>query len=184
MAKQVVLNEKDANHILWMIKCLEDNKEVGTLHIKLANKIQKALNKKPIQVASRKAKGRELQKWAVQKIAELLNYKLPENKDVSHIRSREMGQKGVDVVLSVKARLKFPFAIECKNQEHISLPEFIRQAKANRTNDTWPILIVKNKALKEPLLIMEWDTFSHLYKGWGAKKDICLDTDNLGRWIL
>ena len=175
MAKQVVLNENEIYSALSAIEYVIDNDRATGLQKKLQDKLKRALNKKSIQVASRKAKGRELQKWAVQKIAELLNYRLPENKDISHIRSREMGQKGVDVVLSAMARIKFPFAIECKNQEHISLPEFMRQAKANTEPDTWPVLIVKNKALKEPLLIMEWDTFSHLYKGWGLKKDICLD---------
>jgi hypothetical protein len=130
---------------------------------------------KRIKVSSAKAKGRNLQKWAVEKIAKLLEYKLPENKDDSHIRSREMGQSGVDVVLSKKAKQKFPFAVECKNQEKINLPEFMKQAKANGDNYLYPLLIVKNKTLKEPLLIMEWGTFEVLYRGYSILKDVSLD---------
>lgn len=120
---------------------------------------------KRIKVSSAKAKGRNLQKWAVGKIAELLEYKLPENKDDSHIRSREMGQSGVDIVLSKKARQKFPFAVECKNQEHIDLRRFMEQAEANSIS-LWPLLIVKNKTLKEPLLVMKWEVFARLFAEW------------------
>jgi len=130
-------------------------------NVKLLCKLSKP--HKRIKVSSAKAKGRNLQKWAVEKIAKLIDYKLPENKDDSHIRSREMGQSGVDVVLSKKAKFKFPFAVECKNQELINLPSFFEQAKTNGNKELMPLLIVKNKKLKEPLLIMEWDTFEYLY---------------------
>jgi hypothetical protein len=51
----------------------------------------------------------------------------------------------------------------------------MKQAKANETEYTWPILILKNKTLPEPLIIMEWETFSALYHGTNIYKDICLD---------
>jgi hypothetical protein len=173
MIKQVNLNEKDIELIVEALIARQSIIYRKGIYKRLIDKIQTP--HKRIKVSSAKAKGRNLQKWAVQKIAELLKYKLPENKDDSHIRSREMGQSGIDVVLSKKAKQKFPFAIECKNQEKINLPEFMKQAKANGTEDIWPLLIVKNKTLKEPLLIMEWETFENLYHGQNIFKDVPLD---------
>jgi hypothetical protein len=51
----------------------------------------------------------------------------------------------------------------------------MKQAKSNSGEYTWPILIVKNKTLKEPLLIMEWDTFAALYQDSDIFRDVCLD---------
>ena len=173
MAKQIILNEKEMQIVLDLIDC--EHSILKPASIKLENKIRKIINAKPIKVSSRKAKGRNLQKWAVEKIAKLLDYELPENKDESHIRSREMGQPGVDVVLSKKAKQRFPFAVECKAHEKINLSEFMKQAKANCNEFLSPLLIVKNKTLSEPLLIMEWNTFGQLYHGWNIIKDFSLE---------
>jgi hypothetical protein len=173
MTKQYNLTKEDIELITEALLEKQVSSAIASRYKKLIAKLTKST--KRIKVSSAKAKGRNLQKWAVEKIVELLDYKLPENKDDSHIRSREMGQSGVDVVLSKKAKQKFPFAIECKNQEKINLSEFMRQAKLNSNEYTWPILIVKNKTLKEPLLIMEWNTFAALYKGYDILKDVCLD---------
>jgi len=94
--------------------------------------------KKQIKPSSAKAKGRKLQQWTMLKIAQLLNYKISSEKDLSAIKSGEMGQAGVDVVIkSAKMRRAFPFAVECKNQEQVSLPAWLRQAQAN-ISDSMP----------------------------------------------
>jgi hypothetical protein len=173
MTKQYNLTEEDIELIIDALTDKQSVSVVGTRYKKLIAKLTKSI--KRIKVSSAKAKGRNLQKWAVEKIAGLLEYDLPKDKDDSHIRSREMGQSGVDVVLSKKAKQKFPFAVECKNQESINLPEFMKQAKSNSGEHTWPVLIVKNKILKEPLLVMEWDTFAALYRGGDIFRDVCLD---------
>jgi len=164
MVKQINLTVDEIDTIINALSVMYDKIHNPIFH-KMIEKIKRQYHKKPIKVSSRKAKGRNLQKWAVEKIAELLNYELPKNKDESHIRSREMGQSGVDVVLSKKAKLRFPFAVECKNQEHINLPVFFEQARANSGEDINPLLIVKNKKLKEPLIIIEWDSFDYLFSG-------------------
>jgi len=173
MIKQINLNDTEIKTIVEALM----EKQVLSVVTKKYKKIIAKLTRpiKRIKTSSAKAKGRNLQKWAVEKIAELLEYKLPKDKDESHIRSREMGQSGVDVVLSKKAKQKFPFAIECKNQEKINLPVFMQQAKANGNEFLKPILIVKNKTLKEPLLVMEWETFEALYCNWNIYKDIKLN---------
>jgi hypothetical protein len=173
MTKTIKLNDSEIELIKDALIEKQTLSSVASRYKKIIAKLSRST--KPIKVSSRKAKGRSLQKWAVNKIAELLDYVLPENKDDSHIRSREMGQNGVDVVLSKLAKQKFPFAIECKNQEKINIAEFMKQAKSNETEYTWPILILKNKTLPEPLIIMEWGTFSALYHGTSIYKDICLD---------
>jgi len=171
MTREVKLTEREITII---------TRALGLLFVSTGKKDNKLLDKlikphKRIKVSSAKAKGRNLQKWAVEKIAKLLDYELSENKDESHIRSREMGQSGVDVVLSKKAKKKFPFSIECKNQEQINLPVFFEQAKTNTSEFTIPLLIVKNKKLKEPLLIMEWCVFELLYRGINKYEDVILD---------
>ena len=163
-AKIFNLNDKEIEYILNALYLCSDQLKNDSF-MKVADKIKRQYNKKPIAVSSRKAKGRNLQKWAMGKIAELLGYELPENKDESHIRSREMGQSGVDIVLSKRMKKIFPFAVECKNQEQINLPDFFEQARANSSETIKPLLILKNKRLKEPLLIMEWDSFESLYNG-------------------
>jgi hypothetical protein len=161
MIRQINLTENEIDTIIKALGLLFV--QAGKINNRLVEKLKKPHKK--IKTASAKAKGRNLQKWAVEKIAALLDYKLPENKDDAHIRSREMGQAGVDVVLSKKARVLFPFAVECKNCEKINLKEFMEQAEAN-SNTLWPLLIVKNNTLKEPLLVMKWKVFATLFEQW------------------
>ena len=52
--------------------------------------------KKPISIASRKAKARKCQQWAAKKISDLIG--LPWGSE-EQIARREMGQSGVDVRL-------------------------------------------------------------------------------------
>jgi len=60
-----------------------------------------------------------------------------------------MGQRGPDVILSVKARKLFPFTVECKNQKRWSLLEWIEQAKANCYPDTDWLLVMKRSGRKK-----------------------------------
>ena len=133
---------------------------------KQINALEAKINKphKRITIASAKAKGRSLQKWTVEKIAGLLNEPLAADKDSNNICSREMGQNGVDVWIHKSLREKFPISVECKAQEKIALPSFIEQAKNNTSPDMpfW-LLVLKNRAIKEPVFIMDCDLFEWLY---------------------
>lgn len=118
---------------------------------------------KSIKTSSCKAKGRNLQKWVCQRIADIFNIKFNNQDDQCLIHSREMGQSGTDVILRGEIYNKFPFAIECKNTEKLSLYPTIEQAKQN-TKDNQDWLVVHKKNRNEPIVIMSWEAFEKLFK--------------------
>ena len=100
---------------------------------------------------SAKAKGRRLQ----QQFRELLIEKLgihPED-----IENRSMGAGGEDLIMSRAAREKFPFSIECKNQEKLNVYDAYDQACAN-SGDHEPILFMK-KNRKKALAVVDAEWF-------------------------
>ena len=118
--------------------------------------------KKPISIASRKAKGRGLQKWVAQRISDITG--IPCGKD-EDIESRPMGQSGVDVILRSKAKILCPWSIECKNCESWSIPAWIQQAKDNWKKGTDWLLFIK-KSRHEEIVIMDAEAFFKIYKSY------------------
>ena len=90
---------------------------------------------------SAKAKGRRLQQWVRDQLIEQLNVH-PED-----IESRSMGAGGEDLIMARDARQKFPFSVECKNQEKLNVWDAYDQACAN-SGDYEPILIMKKHKFK------------------------------------
>jgi len=116
-----------------------------------------------MKTSSCKAKGRILQKWVCQKIADIFKIEFNNQDDQCLIHSREMGQSGVDVILRGEIYKKFPFAVECKNTEKLCLYTTIEQIKNNAQIDQdW--LIVHKKNRNEPVVIISWDAFEKLFK--------------------
>lgn len=107
--------------------------------------------------ASKKQKGRLLQKYVVEKIREIFS-ELTE-RDVS---SRSMGSQGEDIVLSEKGFEVFPYAVECKNQERLQLWEALEQAESRKDKGT-PLLIFKRNRSKV-YCVLELDNFLKLVK--------------------
>lgn len=108
-----------------------------------------------ISIASRKAKGRNFQKWVAEKISKLLG--IPWGTD-ELISSRPMGQAGTDVCLIGKAKRLFKYSIEIKHQETWSLPAWIKQAKSNQAKGTdWLLFIKKNR--HEEIAVMSAEVF-------------------------
>jgi hypothetical protein len=105
---------------------------------------------------SKKAKGRRLQKIICETIAKKLGISYNQQDDNCLIHSREMSQNGVDIILRGEAFEKFPFLIECKNQERLNLNEAIKQSKDRGEN--W-LLIYKNNKLKNPIVILDFQIF-------------------------
>ena len=100
--------------------------------------------------ASRKAKGRRLQQAVRQDLIDRLGI------DPGDILSTAMGQSGCDLYLSPAARARFPFAVECKHQETISLPAWWQQCTANAEKEgLTPLLLIKRNR-EEPLAVLRW----------------------------
>ena len=100
---------------------------------------------------SAKAKGRLFQQWVRDMLIEERNIH-PED-----IESRSMGAGGEDLIMARDARQKFPFSIECKNQEKLNVYEAYAQACAN-SGDPAPILFMK-KNRKKPLVVLDAEWF-------------------------
>jgi len=125
---------------------------------RLCKKIHKELI--PTKIASRKGKGRNLQKRVAEAISNHTG--LAWGKD-ELIASREMGQSGTDVRLIGEAKRWFPFAIECKSGESWSLPATIRQAQANQDADTDWLVVLKRKEWNNPVVCLDFDLFMKIY---------------------
>ena len=109
-----------------------------------------------MKTQSKKAKGRRLQQW----VRDLLIEKLEVHPE--DIESRSMGAGGEDLIMSRSAREKFPYSIECKNQESLNIWKSYEQAQQNSGNYE-PIVIIKRNNVK-PLVLVDADYFVELHK--------------------
>ena len=108
-----------------------------------------------MKTSSAKAKGRRLQQWFRDLLIEKLNVH-PED-----IESRSMGAGGEDLIMARAARKKFPYCIECKNQESVNVWNAYEQAKEN-SGDYEPIVVLKRNNIK-PLVLVDADYFVRLH---------------------
>lgn len=137
---------------------------------RLIKKFQRA--EKKIKVSSAKGKGRNLQYWVCERIAKMFGIEFIQSDDNCLIHSREMGQHGTDIVLHGNVYKDFPFDIECKSCESLSIPEWVRQARANKKeNRDWLVIFKKQTIGHEPLVIMEWKTFEKTFLSGKKEKD-------------
>jgi hypothetical protein len=108
---------------------------------------------------SRKAKGRNLQKLAVQAFLELGKPRGLEDDDVL---SRSMGANGVDIIFSPQARRLFgPLAVECKNHEVLNVVSIFWQ-HAEKYKEPWIPLLVHKKNRTEPLVTLRLSDYTKL----------------------
>lgn len=107
---------------------------------------------------SGKAKGRRLQQWVMNQILDRFTGLSDDD-----VTSRSMGCGGEDVLLSPKARAKFPFSIECKNTERLNLYKAYDQCIDNSKELHEPLLIVKKNHHK-PLAIIDAEYFIKHFK--------------------
>ena len=105
--------------------------------------------------SSAKAKGRKLQQWMRDLLIEKLDVH-PED-----IESRSMGAGGEDLIMARSARKKFPYSIECKNQEKVNIWDAYEQAEENSKNYE-PIVVLKRNNTK-PLVLIDADYFVNLH---------------------
>ena len=132
--------------------------------------MEKKIKKKPISVASRKAKGRRLQQKIAEYISQITN--IPATKD-GDIESRPMGQSGRDVILRGKAKEMFNFhGIECKARESLNIWQALAQAEEHGGK---PIVFFKRNRSKI-YAALEAEDFFELYAL--ALKEIMNGKDN------
>ena len=92
-----------------------------------------------ISISSRKAKSRNLQN----KIVETLLEKYP-TLTSNDVKAAIMGESGIDIRLSEAARELFPYAVEAKNQESLSIWAALEQCEENsKLEKLIPLLIFK-----------------------------------------
>jgi|TARA_R110000782_G_C14816711_1_gene413316 hypothetical protein len=108
-----------------------------------------------MKTQSAKAKGRRLQQWFRDLLIEKLNI------HEEDIESRSMGAGGEDLIMARAAREKFPYSIECKNQEALNIWKSYDQAKEN-SGKYEPIVVLKRNNTK-PLVLVDADYFVRLH---------------------
>ena len=108
-----------------------------------------------MKTQSAKAKGRRLQQWFRDLLIEELNIH-PED-----IESRSMGAGGEDLIMARAAREKFPYSIECKNQESVNIWKSYEQAQEN-SKDYEPVVVLKRNNTN-PLVLVDAEYFVKLH---------------------
>ena len=115
-----------------------------------------------MKTQSRKAKGRRLQ----QQFRDLLIEKL--DIDPEDIESRSMGAGGEDLIMSKAARNKFPYSIECKNQERMNIWSAWEQANGNKGMYE-PLVVIKKNGVR-PLVVLDAENFLDMIKEFNNER--------------
>ena len=109
-----------------------------------------------LRPSSAKAKGRKLQQWFTNKLVEILKL------DAEDLESRPMGSQGEDIIMGKQSRDKFPYSIECKNQEAVNLWKAYAQAEENCKG--YEPLVVLKRNRRKPLVLLEAEYFIKLHE--------------------
>lgn len=109
-----------------------------------------------MRTASAKAKGRRLQQWVAKMLVEHLGV------DAEDLESRPMGSSGEDIIMGKLTRQKFPYSVECKNQEAVNVWKAYKQAESN-SKQYEPVVVIKRNQHK-PLVVVDAEYFIGLHK--------------------
>lgn len=107
-----------------------------------------------MKTSSAKAKGRAAQQWVRDRLSEALE--LPARDCIS----TPGGSPGADIKLSARAYKRFPYEIEVKNQENISIWKAFKQAESHGEGE--PLLFFKRNR-QRMLVCMDAEHFINLY---------------------
>jgi len=110
-----------------------------------------------MKTSSAKSKGRKLQ----QNVRDVILEQYSEYLEPDDVRSTGMGQSGVDVQLSPLAKRTFPFSIECKNQQSISIWACLEQTFTNLMDNTFGLLVFKRNR-SETYVCLKLDDFMEI----------------------
>lgn len=78
------------------------------------------------------------------------------------VTARAMGDLGIDLLLSQRAREVIPFAIECKRTERLNLYESIAQAEANAAKEHLAPAVIFRRNRSPSYVIMRLETLLDL----------------------
>jgi hypothetical protein len=112
--------------------------------------------KNPVKPQSAKAKGRKLQQWFTRLLVDALGM------DEEDMESRPMGSQGEDIIMGKLSRNKFPYSIECKNQEAVNVWKAYAQAQEN-CKGYEPLVVIKRNRSK-PLVLVDAEHFVSLFE--------------------
>lgn len=111
---------------------------------------------------SRKARGRNLQKYVVKKLRQA--YGLDQDLDGDcyngDVQSVPMGMSKEDILLSPYAKGLIRFSFECKAQEKLNIWKALEQAESN-ADDRVPVVVFKRNRSKV-YVCLEFDDFLDL----------------------
>lgn len=82
--------------------------------------------------------------------------------DKDDLESRPMGSQGEDIIMGKQSRNKFPYSIECKNQEAVNLWKAYAQAEEN-CKGYEPLVVLKRNRSK-PLVLVDAEYFISIHK--------------------
>lgn len=111
-----------------------------------------------MKTSSAKSKGRRL----CAEVAELLRVML--KVELDDVRVTPSGVNGPDVQLSPLAKRKFPFCIEAKNQEKISIWAAIKQAEDNALKHGGTPMLVFGRNRTQPYVAIPLEALARLYR--------------------
>ena len=109
-----------------------------------------------MKTSSAKAKGRKLQQWFTKLLVDVLEL------DDEDMESRPMGSQGEDIIMGRLSRNRFPYSIECKNQEAVNVWKAYAQAEENCRG--YEPLVGINRNRSKPLVLVEAEHFVGLFK--------------------
>jgi hypothetical protein len=113
-----------------------------------------------MRTSSAKAKGRRLQDWMRKQLVNRLGL----TPDTDMVRTAVMGERGADVQLMGDLKMRFPYTIECKNQEKLKgIYDVLAQAERHCTY-LQPLAVLKMNH-KEPIVVLDAEHFLEVYFG-------------------
>jgi hypothetical protein len=133
----------------------------GVLPESVVKKVNTA--RKPRASRYGKQKGANTQLEVADYIANLLGIPWDNQDDQSEIKARSMGLSGVDIILTGSAYKRFPFDVEVKAVESLSVPATIQQAKDNTKEGRHWLIFWKKKAFDRKVVIMDVEAFKWLW---------------------
>ena len=105
---------------------------------------------------SAKSKGRKLQQWFTKLLVDVLDM------DEEDLESRPIVSQGEDIIMWKLSRGKFPYSIECKNQEAVNVWKAYAPAQEN-CKSYEPLVVIKRNRSK-PLVLVDAEHFVSLFK--------------------